>query len=106
MDDAHAMLKSAMVMSMLFQRRQTMLGYRNVTQYPEIYDLQREIEPFVEFWTVADRVYSSEPLWLDGSFIELPATEIQSSVVDWDQSLRTLHEQLSEYRCPQNAWEL
>jgi hypothetical protein len=106
MDDAHALLKNAIEMSALFQRRQTMLGYRNVTQYPEINDLQREIDPFVEFWTIADRVYDSEPKWLDNPFIELPASEIQEAVVDWDKNLQGLHERLEEHKFPEKAWQL
>ena len=73
----------------LINSREALFGWP-VTQYDQIRQVQKDLQPYVDLWTTAYEFMSALPIWLDGSFIELDPQQVEDQVTGWTRTLKKL----------------
>ena len=76
-------------MTYLINKRQQLLGVEK-TQFTELKKIQDDLKPIYELWAVAARFNLIFPQWLEGSFEQIEATDVENILEEWLIELKKL----------------
>eukprot|EP00965_Chrysotila_dentata_P039244 1303832-Pleurochrysis_carterae.AAC.3 len=58
-----------------------------VTEYEQTRLISRELQPMIDVWGAASEFATLHPAWMDGSFTELDAEEVEHKTMHWIQAV-------------------
>lgn len=75
-----ATLKTATEKSQQFLSREVLFGVTELTEYNELGEIGRILDPFYDLWDSAEKWLSNKEAWTNGPFTELDAEGLEQSV--------------------------
>jgi dynein heavy chain, axonemal len=75
-----ASLKTTNEKAQLFLSREVLFGVTELTEYNELGEIARVLDPFYDLWDSADKWLSNKEIWTNGPFTELDADSLEQSV--------------------------
>ena len=78
---------------MLYNSREELFGW-DITEYPQLADLTKALEPHLTLWSTALNFQRSFPTWMEGPFNELSPEQIEADVGNWWRVLYKLGKNL------------
>ena len=78
----------------LYNSREELFGWP-VTEYSQLNELNKALEPYNTLWTTAVNFQRAYPLWLEGPFMELSPEQVEKDVGDWWRLLYKLGKSLT-----------
>ena len=82
-----ASLKTASEKSQQFLSREVLFGVTELTEYTELGDISRTLDPFYDLWDSAEKWLSNKEAWTNGPFTNLDAEGLEQSVGVLQRSL-------------------
>jgi dynein heavy chain len=84
-----AKLEEAKERAQLYNSREALFGWE-MTEYPQLAELNRALEPHAMLWSTALSFARSYPAWMEGPFLELVPDDVENDVGNWWRSLYKL----------------
>ena len=78
----------------LYNSREELFGWP-VTEYLQLNELNKALEPYNTLWTTAINFQRAYPTWLEGPFLELSAEQVEADVSSWWRQLYKLGKSLT-----------
>ena len=78
----------------LYNSREELFGF-GVTEYPQLNELHKALEPYNSLWTTAINFQRAYPTWLEGPFMELSPEQVEADVGNWFRQLYKLGKSLA-----------
>jgi dynein heavy chain len=66
------------------------------TEYPQIENMERELDPFFRLWNMIAEFNSNQKEWMSGSFLAIDAPQVEMDVVEWFKSSAKMAKTLAD----------
>ena len=76
-------------LTIVINKRESLLGIPK-TKFGELKVVQDELKPLYDLWNVAQAFGKTMPIWVEGSFEDLDAADIEQTLEEWSTELKRL----------------
>ena len=83
----------------LYNSREELFGW-DLTEYPQINEHIKALEPHLTLWTTAQNFQRSFPTWMEGPFLELSPEQVDNDVGAWWRQLYKMGKSLAGLEGP------